>query len=228
MKKMRIKVNINIKVGRLVKYFVISDFFLLAGWGLIDPVFSVFIIQRVVGGTLLTVGIAAAIYWITRSVLQIPIAKYLDSTPGEHADFVALVGGLLLVGISAIAMCWVTQVWELYAIHAVHAIAFALYYASWPTIYSRHLDKDAISLDWSLDSSVAGIGAGVAGFLGGVIAGTLGYNVVFVAAGIMAFIAAFVLLAVPDLILPKPTTPVRAAISTAETTAERKPGDTVA
>ena len=92
---MRIKVNINIKVGRLVKYFVISDFFLLAGWGLIDPVFSVFIIQRVVGGTLLTVGIAAAIYWITRSVLQIPIAKYLDSTPGEHDDFMALVGGLL-------------------------------------------------------------------------------------------------------------------------------------
>ncbi|HEY5221156.1 MAG TPA: MFS transporter [Candidatus Paceibacterota bacterium] len=225
---MRIKVNINVKVGRVVKYFVISDFFLLAGWGLIDPVFSVFIIQRVVGGSLMVIGIAAAIYWIVRSVAQIPIANYLDSTPGEHDDFMALVGGLMLVGISAIAMCWVTTVWELYLIHAVQAIAFAFYYASWPTIYSRHLDKNAISLDWSLDSSVSGIGAGVAGFLGGVIAGTLGYDVVFVGAGIMAFIAAFVLLAVPDLILPKPTTPVAAAISAAETAAERKPGDTVA
>ena len=111
---MRIKVNINVKVGRVVKFFVISDFFLLAGWGLIDPVFSVFIIQRVVGGSLIAVGIAAAIYWIVRSVAQIPIANYLDSTPGEHDDFMALVGGLLLVGISAIAMCWVTRVWELY------------------------------------------------------------------------------------------------------------------
>lgn len=225
---MRIKVNINVKVGRLVKFFVISDFFLLAGWGLIDPVFSVFIIQRVVGGTLLTVGIAAAIYWILRSILQIPIANYLDSIPGEHDDFMALIGGLMLVGISAIAMCWVTQVWELYAIHAVHAVAFALYYASWPTIYSRHLDKDAISLDWSLDSAVSGIGAGITGFLGGVIAGTLGYNVVFVSAGILAFIAAFVLLAVPDLILPKPTTNTRAAVNAAEEAEERKPGDTVA
>ena len=225
---MRIKVNINVKVGRLVKYFVISDFFLLAGWGLIDPVFSVFIIQRVVGGSLMVIGIAAAIYWIVRSVAQIPIANYLDSTPGEHADFVALVGGLLLVGVSAIAMCWVTRVWELYAIHALQAIAFAFYYASWPTIYSRHLDKNNISLDWSLDSSVSGIGAGVAGFLGGVIAGTLGYDVVFVFAGIMAFIAAFVLLAVPDLILPKPTTSTRGAVNAAETAEERKPGDTVA
>jgi MFS family permease len=225
---MRIKVNINVKVGRVVKYFIISDFFLLAGWGLIDPIFSVFIIQRVVGGTLMTVGIAAAIYWIIRSVAQIPIAEFLDRIPGEHDDFMALVGGLLLVGISAIAMCWVTRVWELYVVHALQAIAFALYYASWPTIYSRHLDKDAISLDWSLDSSVAGVGAGITGFLGGVIAETLGYNVVFVGAGIMAFIAAFVLIAVPDLILPKPTTPTRVAISAAEATSERKPGDLVA
>jgi MFS family permease len=225
---MRIKVNINIKVGRLVKYFVISDFFLLSGWGLIDPVFSVFIVQRVVGGSLMAVGIAAAIYWIIRSVAQIPIAKYLDRTPGEHDDFMALVGGLLLVGISAIAMCWVTQLWELYLVHALHAIAFAFYYASWPTIFSRHLDKDNISLDWSLDSAAAGIGAGVTGFLGGVIAGTLGYSVVFVGAGIMAFLAAFVLLAVPDLILPKPTTTSRAAISAAAAGEESKPGGSVA
>jgi len=225
---MRIKVNINVKVGRVVKFFVISDFFLLAGWGLIDPVFSVFIIQRVVGGTLTVIGIAAAIYWIIRSIAQIPIANYLDRTPGEHDDFMALVGGLLLVGISAIAMCWVTKIWELYVIHALQAVAFAFYYASWPTIYSRHLDKDNISLDWSLDSSVSGIGAGVTGFLGGVIADTLGYNVVFVGAGIMAFIAAFVLLAVPDLIMPKPTTTPRAAVNAAEVAEERKPGDTVA
>jgi len=225
---MRIKVNINIKVGRLVKYFVISDFFLLAGWGLIDPVFSVFIIQRVVGGTLLTVGIAAAIYWILRSVLQIPIARQLDRVPGEHDDFMALVGGLLLIGLSAIAMCWVTTVWELYAIHAVHAVAFALYYASWPTIFSRHLDKDSIALDWSLDSAVSGIGAGVTGFLGGVIAGTLGYDVVFVSAGILAFVAAFVLLAVPDLILPKPGAATKAAIVAAEEATEHKPGGTAA
>jgi MFS family permease len=176
----------------------------------------------------MTVGIAAAIYWILRSVLQVPIANYLDRTPGEHDDFMALVGGLLLVGISAIAMCWVTQVWELYAIHAIHAVAFALYYASWPTIFSRHLDKDNISLDWSLDSSVAGIGAGVTGFLGGVIAGTLGYNVVFVVAGLLAFIAAFVLLAVPDLILPKAAPVTTERVAAAAAGSDAKPGGTVA
>jgi hypothetical protein len=203
---MKIKVNINIKIGSIVKYFILCDFFLFAGWGFIDPVFSVFIIQRVAGGTLATIGIAAAIYWILKSVLQIPIANYLDRTAGEKDDFMTLIGGLFLIGISAIAMSWVNQIWELYAIHAVHAVAFALYFSSWPTIFSRHLDKDRISFDWSLDSTAAGMAAGVTGFLGGIIAQTLGFTVVFVTAGIFAFLAAFLLLSVPDLVLPKPTT----------------------
>ena len=201
---MKIKINVDIKVGRLVKYFIISDFFLLAGWGFIDPIFSVFIIDKVQGATLMTVGIAAAIYWILRAILQIPIANYLDKHEGEKDDFMALVLGIFLIGLSAIAMSWVTQVWQLYALHAVHAVAFALYYSSWPTIFSRHLDKDRISFDWSLDSTAAGVAAGITGFLGGTIAQIWGYDVVFFFAGILAFVAAFVLVSAPDLILPKP------------------------
>lgn len=203
---MKIRVNIDIKVGRLVKYFVLSDFFLLAGWGFIDPIFSVFIIQHVAGATLITVGIAAAIYWILRSLVQIPIANYIDRTPGEKDDFMALIGGILLVGISVIAMSWVTEIWQLYVIHAVQAIAFAFYFAAWPTIFSRHLDKDRISFDWSLDSAAVGVASGVTGLLSGIIAELYGYTTVFLLAGILSFVAAFVLIATPDLILPKPTT----------------------
>jgi MFS family permease len=201
---MKIRINIDIKVGRLVKYFVLSDLFFLGGWGFIDPVFSVFIVEKIVGGTLAVVGISAAIYWILRSVLQVPIANYLDRTPGEKDDFMALITGLFLAGFSAIAFCVVTTVWGLYVVQAVHALAFALYFASWPTIFSRHLDKDRISFDWTIDSTVSGIAAGVTGLLSGIIAATLGYNAVFIAAGILSFIAAIVLMAVPDIILPKP------------------------
>jgi MFS family permease len=202
---MKIKINIDVKVGRVVKYFIIADFFLLAGWGFIDPIFSVFIVQKLPGGSLATVGIAAAIYWILKSIVQIPVANYLDRTEGEKDDLMALIGGLLLVGVSAIAMSWVTTVWELYAIHAVHAIAFAFYFASWPTIFSRHLDKDRVSFDWSLDSAAVGIASGVTGFLGGIIAENWGFTLVFVLAGLLAFVAALILFAVPDLVLPKPT-----------------------
>ena len=201
---MKIRISVDIKVSKLVKYFVISDFFLLAGWGFIDPIFSVFVVQKIVGGTLITVGIAAGIYWILKSTLQIPIAKYLDRTPGEKDDFVALIGGLVLAGISAMAFCLVDNAPALYFVQAVHAIAFAFYSASWPAMFSRHLDKDRFAFDWSLDSVTVGVAAGITGLLGGIVAETWGYTAVFLSAGALSFIAAFVLLAAPDLILPKP------------------------
>lgn len=200
---MKIKINIDIKAGRVVKYLVLSDLFLLFGWGIIDPVFPVFIIQRIAGATLFTLGAVAAVYWILKSLLQIPIANYLDRTPGEKDDFMALVGGLLLAGFSAIAFVAVRNVWQLYLVQALHAVGFAFYIPSWSAIFSRHLDKDRVSFDWSLDSTVAGISAGISGLIAGGIAAVWGFNAVFIAGGVFSLFAAFVLMSVPDLVIPK-------------------------
>lgn len=200
---MKIRVNVNIKVGRLVKYFVLCDFLLLGGWGVIEPVFSVFIIQKVVGATLITVGSAAAIYWLLKSALQLPIANYLDRTSGEKDDFYALILGLLIAAFAAVAFALVNQVWELYLVQVLHAVGFALYIASWPAIFSRHLDKDRISFDWALDSTAVGVSAGISGFLGGVLASWLGFEPVFILAGILSLASALVLLWAPELILPR-------------------------
>jgi len=200
---MKIKINIDIRVGRIVKYLVLSDLFLLLGWGFIEPIFSVFIVQRIAGATLVTVGMAAALYWILKSLIQMPVANYLDRTPGEKDDFTALLGGLLLAGFSAIAFSWVSKPWELYVVQVVHAVAFALYVPSWSSIFSRHLDRDRVSFDWSLDSTVAGIAAGVSGLLAGIVAERWGYSAVFIAGGVSSFLAAFMLIVVPDLVLPK-------------------------
>jgi MFS family permease len=202
---MKIRVNINIKIGRVVKYLVLSDLFLLLGWGLIDPIFSVFVIEHIVGATLITVGIAAAVYWILRSALEIPIANYLDRTPGEKDDFMALVGGLFLAGLSAFAFSVIDKVWELYLVQILHAIGFALYLPSWSSIFSRHLDHDRVSFDWSLDSTAAGLAAGVSGLFAGIVAAEWGFAAVFIVGGVLSLVAAFVLMIAPSLVLPKPT-----------------------
>jgi MFS family permease len=200
----KIKINLEIKVGRIVKYFVLADLFLLFGWGFVDPIFAVFVVQRVPGATLVTVGIAAAVYWILKSLFQIPISKYLDNTPGERDDFIALICGLFLAGFTVLAYPGITAIWELYVIQIFYAAAFALYIPSWSAIFSRHLDKDRVSFDWSLDSTVAGLATGVSGLIAGVIAATWGFTIVFILASVFSFLAAFTLILAPDLVLPKP------------------------
>jgi MFS family permease len=192
-------------VGRIVKYFVLTDLTLLAGWGLIEPVLSVFILKNIPGATLTTVGISTAVYWLTRCLLQLPIANYLDRTEGENDDFRSLIAGLLLLSVSAFSFILVDRTWQLYLIQAIHAIGFAFYVPAWSGIFSRHLDRDRMSFDWSLDSTAIGLSTGIAGLTGGILANQFGFTVNFALASVFSLGAAFLLLMTPALILPPPT-----------------------
>ena len=111
---MRIKAP---KINRVVRYFVLADLALYAGWGFMSPMFSIFVVEEVVGATLVVVGISAAIYWAARAIIQPPIAIFLDKRSGERDDFYALVGGLLAVSATAFLFTAITTVPHLYIVH---------------------------------------------------------------------------------------------------------------
>ena len=192
-----------IKINKLVQLFILSDLFLLTGWGFVEPIFAVFILAQIKGATLLTVGWAVAIYLIAKSIIQIPVAIFLDRLDGESDDFYALVFGLLLLGVSAFFLISVSQIWEFYAIQVLRAFGMACYAATWPVIFGKHLDSRRQSFEWSLDCAMIGIGAGIAGLLGSVIATSFGYHVLFGIVGVMSMISAVVMLFVPKIILPR-------------------------
>jgi len=196
------KIKIDLKVGRVVRYFILADLALFAGWGLVSPIFSVFIIEEVAGATLITVGIAAGLYWLVKSVLQLPVANYLDKRKGEVDDFYTLIAGLFIATFSAFLLVLVAEPWELFLVQIVHAIGFALYVPSWSGIFSRHLDGDRVSFDWALNSTALGISSGIGGFLGGLIASWLGFKAVFILAAFLSMFSALILLAAPGLIIP--------------------------
>ncbi len=203
---MKINIHLDFRVGRVVKYFILVDLALLAGWGLIDPIFSIFIVDHVVGATFVTVGITTAMYWFLKSILQFPFATYLDRTSGEKDDFYALILGLFIVSFAAFSVTLVHDQWQLYLVQALKAVGFSLYAATWPAIFSRHLDKDRVSFDWAFDSTAVSISAGTAGFVGSIIAKYYGFSAVFLLGGFFSLLSALLLVAVPDLVLPPKTT----------------------
>ncbi|MDP3947113.1 MAG: MFS transporter [bacterium] len=201
---LKARIIADFKVSRLVRYFVLSDFVLLGGWGLMAPIFSIYVIEKVAGATLLTVGVMASIYWLVKSVIQLPIADYLDHTDGEKDDFLVLVGGLILAGVAAFLFVLADTVPKLYAVQFLHAIAFGMYVPSWSAIFSRHLDKNRYATSWSLNSTAIGIASGITGFLGAAMAARFGFTSVFLAASALSFLSAIIVFFVPDLILPAP------------------------
>ncbi len=190
---MRFRFGFNFTFGPFIKRFIVADALLFGGWGFVDPIFSIFIVREIPGASLVTVGITVAIYWVAKSLIQVPIALFLDKTDGEKDDFYTLIASLVVVSVGAFGMTLATSVWHVYFVQIVKALGFAMYVASGPVIFSRHLDPGHNALDWSMDSTIVGLAMGVSGFFAGVIATWFGYDAVFLLAGIFGLIAAIML-----------------------------------
>lgn len=204
--KLNFKVNLGeIRVNRVVKFFILSDYFFWGGWGLLSPVFAVFVLQRIGAANVFTVGVAAAFYYLVKALSEVPISVYLDKHEGEQDDFYALIIGLFLGGLAPLLFLVVKSIPALFLVMVIQGLSFALYSSSWPAIFSRHLDKDHFSLEWTADHFGIDLISAVMAFLGGGIALLLGFNFILILTAVLSFVAATFLFFIPNLILPKET-----------------------
>jgi MFS family permease len=184
------------KFNKIVKYLVLSDLVFYTGWGLVTPIFAIFIINNIQGGTILIAGIASSIYWVLRSVLRVPIGIFLDKHKGEKDDYFFLVFGLLIAALVPFGYIFSKLPWHIYALQAIYAIGMAMSVSGWAAIFTRHIDKGKESTEWGLDSASYGIGMGVAALAGGLAVTTFGFNPVFIAVGIMGLLGVVLLLGI--------------------------------
>lgn len=199
----------DIKINRVTRYFIYSDLLLFSGWGLVAPVFSIFIIQKIQDADLIVVGIATTIYWVVRSVIQVPLGDFLDRSGREKFPLYTLLLGLVLSSVSAFSFVIIDSIGELYLAQFLHGVGIAFYATAWTPIFTKHLDKEKVSLEWALDSSAVGFASGVTGFLGGYIADLFGFEYIFIFASILSGGAAVIIFLVPSLVMPPKTIPVK-------------------
>ena len=191
------------KINKVVKLLVFSDLFLYSGWGLITPILAIYIIGNIQAGDAKVAGIAIGMYWIGKSIFQIPIAHYLDKNHGEKDDYYSLIVGTFLMALTPIGFIFATMPWHMYVLQLVHGFAMAAALPAWSAIFTRHIEKKREAFCWSLDSSTIGLGAGISGIVGGTIANTFGFIPLFIGVSVLGLIAGIVLLFIGAAILPK-------------------------
>jgi len=175
-----------------------SDFFLNLGWGLLSPVFALFILQEITFNNPIkaaeVAGFTALFYWVTKSFIEIPLGRFLDKKDGEKDDFWFMTIGLFIVGLLPLGFLISSQPWHIYVLQIVRAVGMAMTLPSWLAIFTRHIDKGKEAFEWSLETTSIGAGAGIAGGLGGIVASMFGFNVLFYLVSMLTIIAAILLL----------------------------------
>jgi len=177
------------KITPVNRSLIFLDWTFFFGWEMIGPIFAIFIVQHV-GGTVAQAGFAVAVAWLTRATVQIPLSVLLDRRQGERDEFIMLFLSMTIAGFVALGYYFfATTITAVYALQFVQGIRSSFYGATWPSIFSRHLNHGGVSFQWSLDTSILAFITGVAGAIGGYLANQFGFRILFLLASFLSFSA---------------------------------------
>ncbi len=182
------KLNLN----HIIKYLIYSDLVFYTGWGLISPIFAIFILNSIPGGNALVVGMASAIHLVTRSLLRVPFGIKADKS--QKRAYRYMFYGLLIAAFIPIGYIFSSNQWHIYILQAVLGASLAISTAGWTAIFARHMDKGKESTEWGVDAVAVGLGPGIAGAIGGLAVTYFNFNYVFAAVGVAGLIGTLMLI----------------------------------
>ena len=192
------------RLNKIVIRLIASDFFLQSGWGLIAPIFAIFVTQQIEGGSLEVVAFAVATYWIVKSTVQPFLANVLDVIKGEKDDFDFLVYGSYANAFVPLGYFFATDVWHIFGLEILRGIAMACIVPAWFGIFTRHINKGWEAFSWSIQSTGFGFAAGISAAFGGLVAAFLGFGPVFILVSALQFVSATLLFLTRKKIFDKP------------------------
>ena len=177
---------------------MVSDLFLNLGWGLLSPVFAIFVLEKISNNGAMQAaqiaGLAALFYWIPKSFFEIPVGIYLDKNHGEKDDFWSMFIGMLIISLVPIGYIFASVPWHIYLCQVIYAAGMAMVLPSWLALFTRHIDKGKEAFEWSLETTAIGTGAGIAGGLSGIVVGMYGFNILFIFVSSFTFLSTMILL----------------------------------
>ncbi len=173
---------------------MLSDFIIITALGFIGPIFALFLTDKIKGGTIETVGFAAAFYWAAAVLTRLPIARYIDKTKSEKDDFYFMIFGSLLIAAVPFLFIVSTKIWHIYLIQALFGFGYSLRLPGWYGMFTRHIDKGREGYEWSVDSLIAGVGSGITAALGGIVAARFGFEMLFILVGAISIVGSAALI----------------------------------
>jgi DHA2 family metal-tetracycline-proton antiporter-like MFS transporter len=193
-------------INKVIKILIFSDILMMGSFGLISPVFAVYITDTIPGGTLEVVGIASTIYLLTKSIGQLFAAEIVDRIKGERDDFQSMFIGSLVMCLSYLLYIFVKTPMQLYAVQFLNGLATAFTFPSWMGIFTRHVDKDHEGKTWGMYFTTVDLASAGTAAIGGWIAYTLGFKPLFILIVVIGVISSLLLLTIKDeMRMPKST-----------------------
>ena len=151
--------------------------------GMFGPLLAVF--TGKIGGSILDVSWAWAIYLIITGICVIFIGKYSD----KHSKEKIMVAGYALTAIFTFGYLVIQTPLHLFLIQAGLGFALALCNPTWYALYDKYSPQKTDGLNWGLADGEGKIVTGTAIVIGGYIVNTFSFNTLFIVMGSLQVIS---------------------------------------
>ncbi len=178
-------------MNRTIKLLMISDFFVLTGFGLIQPILAIFINEGVAGGTIFTAGVASTLFLVTKSLVQLPFSRYID---GSERKTRWLIMGTALIAAVPVMYIFIDNIYQVYLAEILYGIGSGLAYPTWVGLWSMNLNPGRESFEWSVYSTSTGLGTAATAAAGAAIASIAGFAATFILTGLLCLVGCGILL----------------------------------
>lgn len=172
---------------------VISDFVLNFAFGLLAPIFAVFILKNINGGSIKVIGIATACYWIARTLTTVPLSRLMDRTDGERDEFYFSIIGTFVISSLPLFYLFSKEPWHIYLIQGIQGLANSMAVPAWRILFTDHIDRGRTGFEWSLEDIAIGVAVGASAYIGSIIADKFGFQIIFVMLSMLGYVATMLL-----------------------------------
>lgn len=180
----------------VIRFMTMSDVVLLGAGQLLAPVFAVFVASEITGGNVSVVGLATALFFIAKSIAQIPAASLMDRVKGEKDDYAWMFFGTLAIPLLQLLFLAINSPMELYLLQIVMGIVTGITYPSYMSIFGRHLDKSHENMEWGVRFTLTDISAALGAMIGGYLAYNYGFSSLIITTSVVGVIGVLLLLPV--------------------------------
>ncbi|PIN99806.1 hypothetical protein COT72_04425 [archaeon CG10_big_fil_rev_8_21_14_0_10_43_11] len=168
----------------VILLLMMSDFFILSGFGLMTPILAIFIKDNIIGGTIFAAGFASTLFFVVKNIIQLPFSRFIDSH--DHDTIWLMLGSIIIVAIPLLYI-FADHIWMIYMLQVLYGVGVALAYPAWIALWVTHLDKNHESFEWSSYSALIGFGIAITGIIGAAIADYIGFKYTFMLASAVSF-----------------------------------------
>lgn len=173
---------------KVLRVLILSDLFIIGSFGLVQPIFAVYMLQNVVGTTITAIGVAVTIQLVTKAVVQIIVAKWTDEEPGNRRELWTLFAGSILMSLVSFGYIFANNLSILYTLQFLYGFGAALAFPGWVVMYTRYIRAEKAGFEWSVYSTIISLGVAIAASVGAYMVEIYSFTHLFVAIGVLSLI----------------------------------------